>query len=300
MTAVSFLGNAEFLLPFMVILIFGVDPRRGFALLHLILWTAALTALAKAWISYPRPDLVDARVLALGQGSTNVSPFIGMDAPSFWSGLPQQVVEYYRTVRPSDGGIPSAHASIAVSLWGGIALMMRKRWITMGVGLLIVLTGISRMYLGKHFLADVLAGLALGGALLAVAVTVARSTGAAERLNEWARRSCEIYLIGLPLLVWSVPSVEASQASMLFGLDLGFLVWWRRTDAIFRTGIWQRIIRLSGASLAIALGVLGASAFNSAAASIPASMAAALGGFLAFAPALSVDKGAQDTSQQHS
>jgi membrane-associated phospholipid phosphatase len=63
-------------------------------------------------------------------------------------------------------GIPSGHAQHAMSVWGVIASYYKKTsgWVVAGI--LIFLIGFSRMFLGAHFLHDVLTGWLIGGLLL--------------------------------------------------------------------------------------------------------------------------------------
>ena len=86
--------------------------------------------------------------------------------------------EYFDRVRPpfEDGGadygslsFPSGHSSgiatlVTVGLvlaWPHLAPRARRLWATAGV-LLVLLVGLTRMWLGVHYLSDVLAGWALG------------------------------------------------------------------------------------------------------------------------------------------
>jgi len=78
---------------------------------------------------------------------------------------------------------PSAHAMAATLLYGLLAVfVVRKvqawRWRVLAVlaaGLLVVLIGFSRLYLGVHYLSDVLAGMAAGSAWLALCLTAVGS-----------------------------------------------------------------------------------------------------------------------------
>lgn len=63
-------------------------------------------------------------------------------------------------------GLPSGHAQIAASVWGWLAVEVKKRWFTFVALLLIFLIGVSRLYLGVHFLSDVLLGWLMGGLLV--------------------------------------------------------------------------------------------------------------------------------------
>ena len=63
-------------------------------------------------------------------------------------------------------GLPSGHAQIAASVWGWLAVEVKKRWFRIVAVILIFLIGVSRLYLGVHFLSDVLLGWVLGGLLV--------------------------------------------------------------------------------------------------------------------------------------
>ena len=66
----------------------------------------------------------------------------------------------------SSFGLPSGHAQIAATMWGWLAVEIKKRWFRITALVLIFLIGLSRLYLGVHFLRDVLLGWLLGGLLV--------------------------------------------------------------------------------------------------------------------------------------
>jgi membrane-associated phospholipid phosphatase len=71
---------------------------------------------------------------------------------------------------------PSGHALVSLAVYGAIALLLARRirshaartLLLSGTALLVLAIGFSRLYLGVHFLSDVLAGLAAGAAWLAL------------------------------------------------------------------------------------------------------------------------------------
>jgi membrane-associated phospholipid phosphatase len=63
-------------------------------------------------------------------------------------------------------GLPSGHAQGSLVLWGSIAEWVQRRWFWVVTITLVMLIGFSRVYLGVHFPADVVAGWLLGSALL--------------------------------------------------------------------------------------------------------------------------------------
>ena len=77
---------------------------------------------------------------------------------------------------------PSGHSVAAMSMYGFLAYLLYRdttsrtvRWLTVSVAsALILLMGWSRLYLGVHYLSDVLAGFLVGAAFLYLAITVTR------------------------------------------------------------------------------------------------------------------------------
>ena len=77
-------------------------------------------------------------------------------------------------------GFPSGHALAAVAFYGMLLVLWHRRggrrgwqWgVTGGLLLLIVLIGVSRIYLGAHWPSDVLGGYALGVAYCSLATAV--------------------------------------------------------------------------------------------------------------------------------
>jgi membrane-associated phospholipid phosphatase len=71
---------------------------------------------------------------------------------------------------------PSGHALVSLAVYGSIALLLARRisspptrlLVLGGAALLVLAIGFSRLYLGVHFLSDVLAGFAAGAAWLAL------------------------------------------------------------------------------------------------------------------------------------
>ncbi len=77
----------------------------------------------------------------------------------------------------TDFSFPSGHATIAVAFYGFLAFMLikfcgnRYKWlISVLAGLIAVLVGFSRLYLGVHYLSDVLAGFLVGLMALVIGI----------------------------------------------------------------------------------------------------------------------------------
>jgi membrane-associated phospholipid phosphatase len=134
MRAFTLLGEETFFLLLVPLLYWCIDARLGVRVGLILLLSTSLNSALKLAGAMPRPYWYSSRVAALAS------------EPSF--------------------GLPSAHAQNAVAVWGAIAAWRGRPW-AWGVALLLaLLIGASRVYLGVHFVADVLAGWALGALVL--------------------------------------------------------------------------------------------------------------------------------------
>lgn len=135
MVLLSLTGDAEFYLLILPALYWSVDRRFGLRLALLLLVSIVLNNLLKLALAQPRPFWVDPQVQLLGSGSAAF-------------------------------GLPSGHAQHAVVMWGAMAAWVGRRRAWAVAVAMMLLVGISRVYLGLHFPVDVLLGWTLGGLLL--------------------------------------------------------------------------------------------------------------------------------------
>jgi undecaprenyl-diphosphatase len=88
---------------------------------------------------------------------------------------------------------PSGHAFMSTTFYGLLAFIVsqdvrshRLRWVLIsGLAVLILIIGLSRIYLRVHYTSDVLAGLCLGIVWLVISITVIR------RMERWSRREVD-------------------------------------------------------------------------------------------------------------
>jgi hypothetical protein len=124
----------EFYLLIMPLLYWCIDLTLGVRMGILLLVSAGVNALLKMGFQAPRPFWVDTQVIGYSEGA------------SF--------------------GFPSGHAQNAASIWGLLMFSIKKRWRQILTLAGILLIGLSRLFLGVHFLHDVLAGWLIGAGLV--------------------------------------------------------------------------------------------------------------------------------------
>ncbi|HLO31821.1 MAG TPA: phosphatase PAP2 family protein [Anaerolineales bacterium] len=130
----TFLGYENFFFLVLPLIYWSVDTGLGLRIALILAASDYLNCIVKLAFAAPRPYWVNARV----------EPFS---------------VE-------SSFGIPSGHAQNATALWGILAAGVNKPWAWATAFILAFLIGFSRLYLGVHFLHDVLTGWLIGFVLL--------------------------------------------------------------------------------------------------------------------------------------
>ena len=224
-----------------------VDINLGMRIAVLLVASNYINTLAKWLFHAPRPYWVDGQVQALAAESSY--------------------------------GAPSGHAQNAVAVWGGVALWFKSRWVWLGTGFLTLAISLSRLYLGVHFLHDVLLGWLLGAIVLIVYLQLEQPVGQWLSAQSLGRQiavalGISLFMLGLGLLVhvtlsgitdppeWSNQAAAAfpptlgdpaidprsleglfSMAGTIFGLTVGVTM--MRRYAPFSTGgvWWKRIVR---------------------------------------------------------
>jgi len=211
MRLITTLGYMEFFILFLLLLTFGVDYKKGFILFQILLWTGAVTFIGKNYFALPRPFHVD-NTLQLLDGQLpdeNTFTFSKRGANSFWEPLPTDVLEVTRKAEHMEYGFPSGHSSIAIAFWGTLLCLFRQKWVRGICIALMILIPISRIYLGVHFLADVLGGIALGGLCWYIAYLCILKRNKRQAFFERdhfpiAFNTYSFFLLLLPLIFFSI------------------------------------------------------------------------------------------------
>jgi membrane-associated phospholipid phosphatase len=164
MNVITVAGSSALLLVITAIIYWCVDTKWGLRLAVTMALTVAINEILKVAIHDPRPYWYDPRVQLL------TSPH-----GSF--------------------GIPSGHSATALAGWGLLAVFLATGWGWLIAAALVLLVGLSRVYLGVHFPSDVLAGWAVGAL---IAVLVLRLEGSVLART---RRTPEVTQIAIVLAV---------------------------------------------------------------------------------------------------
>jgi membrane-associated phospholipid phosphatase len=210
MNAISTLGYTRAYIAITALLAFGFRQRAAVPLLVLLALNGAFTDLAKTAASMERPD-ADTRVQSLSLWAAELRQ---RDADT-----PTEVEDSY--------GFPSGHVSTTTAFAVGLAMLLgwRRRGWALAI-LWIAAMALSRMYLGRHFLGDVIGGVFVGLGTIAVAFAIlklAHLVRESRKHHPWpAHRIMAIAIVfaGGALLV-GLP--DAGDAGRLLGTAIGAL-----------------------------------------------------------------------------
>jgi membrane-associated phospholipid phosphatase len=230
MLQITSTGYTNFVIALVLGIMLGVSLRKGFLLFQIIAWTAMVSEVAKGIFALPRPFFADSRVACLEPGWDTATSFRAMGGNSFFALPRQAVIDAFR-LKGLNFGLPSGHVSGAVAMWGGLAVVFRSRLFAWLAAIFVVLMAISRMYLGVHFLADVIGGALLGGSILFFAWRLIDNYENRKRFFAAARsrlyRSLPLilyvlFLFIIPLLLALFSLLSATFAGFYVGLNAAF------------------------------------------------------------------------------
>jgi len=125
---ISHLGSELIFISLIMIGYWGFNKKESIIAGLILLFAAVSNYWLKGAIANPRPD------------------------SSYW--YPGTETPNYST--------PSGHSQFSASFYGWISIKVKTWWMMLASSILIILVGISRVYLGVHYLGDVLLGWGLG------------------------------------------------------------------------------------------------------------------------------------------
>ena len=244
---ISTLGIEEFYLALFPLIYWSVHKEAGRALAYVFLLGNVVNSTLKHAFREPRPFWLDPSLDKFPDGGY---------------------------------GLPSGHTQFTTTIYLFAATWIRRRWMWVVAILMIILMGISRIYLGSHFVHDVAVGfviglLVLGGYLIwrrryqerfekrilgqrllaAIMVPVGFTAvygiirliiGEPDMTVAWASRIPEVELESVEGMVTAVAS--------LLGAGIGLVLEPSRVRFLVAGPIWQRAVRyLLGMAVAVAI-----------------------------------------------
>ena len=165
----TFLGTENFYLLIMPILYWCVDASLGLRVGVILLLSGGINSVLKMVFHSPRPYWVSAQLKALSSETTF--------------------------------GVPSGHAQNAVGVWGIMASYIAKPWAWACAIALIFLIGFSRLFLGVHFVGDVVIGWLIGAALLFIVLKLWDKTGSWLLAKSLAQQIFFFFIFSMTILL---------------------------------------------------------------------------------------------------
>ncbi len=170
----------------MLIIYYGIDKRSGFWIAIIVSLSAYLNLFLKHSFSHARPP------------------------------------EELHKIEAGGFGVPSGHSQGSMTFYGSIGLEWKK-YVPLFVGVIPILIGFSRIYLGVHYLTDVVSGLAIGLAFISISYYFKdKIQDFFSNLQLWQKIAfpCIIFPV---LLVINPRSMSARLMGMMLGWTLGYV-----------------------------------------------------------------------------
>ena len=216
----AFLGDEEFFLVLLPLVYWSVNKKAGRWLAFSLLGSTYINSVIKHVFMILRPD--DPRILVM------------------------------RPVDPPSPCFPSGHAQSGVAMWGFLASWLRRGWAWAAAIAIILVVGVSRVYLGVHYPSSVIGGWLLGAVYLWLFLLLAPR---AERWLAGQPLSLKLALaIVLPIAglllhradlrgLYPAPDAAAVTGTLL-GMSVGFLLEPRWIGFRVDGPWWQRLLRV--------------------------------------------------------
>ncbi len=232
MKLITFLGNTQFYLLVAPAILWCLDAALGMRVGIFLMINGMVNTALKVAFHGPRPYWDSNQVKVLGSAENSF-------------------------------GAPSGHSQNAVVVWGGLAERIKGRIAWTIAILLMILIGISRIYLAVHFPHDVLFGWAFGIILLVVMVVLEKPVLSWIKKLHVGLQLLVVFLFSLFLILivilaqltlggWSLPPEWVNNAHLAFPTEplitpFSYHNFLSSTGAFFGLAAgWIWIIRLGG------------------------------------------------------
>jgi len=237
---ISFLSTTPMIIALCLTIAFGLDLKRGLVLINIVAWAAFFVSLTKIGVDYPRPIDLDPNIQQGTEGQAN--PNLESIMPDgFFELFSADLLEASRSDTIEQYGFPSGQVAIQTSLWLSFLFLFRKRWILRLGVTVILLTSLARIYLGYHFLGDVIGGMVLGLLLTLIILLIIRKS---RYLNLSTHDNFSLLFFWTPWLVLPFAGLTPYwQMASVLGLNMAVIfIVQRRNFPVFHKIIWKRVL----------------------------------------------------------
>jgi len=177
----TFLGDEEFYLLIMPLLVWSVDYELGLRTGVLLMLSGSLNFFLKIGFHQPRPYWVSSKI-------KNLTDPMG----SF--------------------GLPSGHSQNAASVFGLVAVSTKRKWFRVLIIFTIIMVAFSRLYLGVHSITDILVGLLVGVFILWIFLKFEERTTEYFQRQKIIVRIMLVFGISIALTLFGILIVDIFQS----------------------------------------------------------------------------------------
>ncbi len=209
---ITTIGNAEYYMITIPIFYWCYNKRFTFKFALFIIATTYVNSTIKAIANVPRPSADEVRVLAAYSAPGNA--------------------------------FPSGHTQGTLSFWGYMSLQVKKTWFTICSVILIFLVALSRMYLGLHYLTDIVGGIFFG--LVVLVLFNLYYERISKKIVVLSKRTKLLLSILVPPLFLLS---KGHDNSMLVGFSMGLLVGYQLESEKIgfnpKGALWQHVAKVA-------------------------------------------------------
>lgn len=185
MEAITFLAESLFIVTIVALLYWCIDKKKSIKIGWIVLVSGTVNGILKNVFKMPRP-------------------------------FQRGVVSPIRVETATGYSFPSGHTQIATSFWGSAMIILRNKSVVVLGSIIILLVGLTRLYLGVHWPMDVLGGIVMG--IICVLI--------ADRLLDTEKGFTKVHvaIVSIVILILMVLPIDADLAKgigALWGLVVG-------------------------------------------------------------------------------